>query len=323
MMLTTGMALAEPLRIATYHAPLSRKGPGLLLRDILAGDDALRATLAPIVEVRPDVLILTDIDYDHDLAALGALGAMLAGAGADLPHAFALRPNTGLQTEQDLDGDGRRGGPRDAQGYGWFSGQGGMAVLSRWPVDPAGVTDLSALLWADLPGTRMTPDDPAPDLQRLSSSGHWSLRLLAPDPFTLLMFHATPPVFDGPEDRNGRRNADEIALWRRYLEGELGLPVPEGPLVLAGNANLDPAQGEGLRAEIAALLAHPGLRAVAPTGPFGLATARWPPPGPGALRVQYLMHSPDLVARDQGQVWPDTSAGAAHALIWADLMPVP
>ncbi len=32
-----------------------------------------------------------------------------------------------------------------------------------------------------------------------------------------LVSHPTPPVFDGPEDRNGARNADEIRLWQEYL----------------------------------------------------------------------------------------------------------
>ena len=35
----------------------------------------------------------------------------------------------------------------------------------------------------------------------------------------LLAHHPTPPVFDGPEDRNGRRNHDEAALWTAWLDG--------------------------------------------------------------------------------------------------------
>ena len=32
-----------------------------------------------------------------------------------------------------------------------------------------------------------------------------------------LVSHPTPPVFDGPEDRNGRRNFDEIRFWADYI----------------------------------------------------------------------------------------------------------
>ena len=33
----------------------------------------------------------------------------------------------------------------------------------------------------------------------------------------VLVSHPTPPTFDGPEDRNGLRNADEIAFWKQYV----------------------------------------------------------------------------------------------------------
>jgi hypothetical protein len=32
-----------------------------------------------------------------------------------------------------------------------------------------------------------------------------------------LVSHSTLPVFDGPEDRNGRRNFDEIRFWADYI----------------------------------------------------------------------------------------------------------
>ena len=32
-----------------------------------------------------------------------------------------------------------------------------------------------------------------------------------------LVSHPTPPVFDGPEDRNGTRNFDEIRFWADYI----------------------------------------------------------------------------------------------------------
>ena len=51
-------ARAEPVRIATWAAPLSRDGPGLLLRDILRDEDAqLTAVYAVLAEVQPDVLV--------------------------------------------------------------------------------------------------------------------------------------------------------------------------------------------------------------------------------------------------------------------------
>ncbi|MDG1431560.1 MAG: hypothetical protein P8Q23_08320, partial [Paracoccaceae bacterium] len=52
------------------------------------------------------------------------------------------------------------------------------------------------------------------------------------------------PVFDGPEDRNGRRNADELGFWSHYLTGAMG-PAPTTHYVLVAAANLDPFDGDG------------------------------------------------------------------------------
>ena len=92
------------------------------------------------------------MDHDHDLITLATLRDRIARDGPHYPHLFALRPNSGWPTGLDMDGDGRRGGPGDAQGYGAFSGQGGMALLSRFPIATEAARDWSALLWRDLPG---------------------------------------------------------------------------------------------------------------------------------------------------------------------------
>ena len=108
-------ALADPLRIATYNTELSRDGPGLLLRDILRGeDDQIAGVTGVIARVSPDILLLQGIDYDAGGYALAAFADALAGMGADYPYRLALRPNTGMPTGLDLDGNGRLGEARDA-----------------------------------------------------------------------------------------------------------------------------------------------------------------------------------------------------------------
>lgn len=332
---------ADTLRIATLNTELSRKGPGLLLRDIERGKDPkINAVVAQIASVNPDILVLQGIDWDYENRALQALQLRLQQAGATYPHIFALQPNSGMASDLDLDGDGRFGGPRDSQGYGSFTGQDGNAVLSRLPIDREAVRDLSQLLWQDLPGAQLPrhpdgspfPSETALQAQRLSSTTHWVIPLTLPDGGTLnlLTFQATPPLFDGSEDRNGRRNADEIRLWQLLLDGALG-PSPKPPLVIAGGANLDPNRGAGRRGAIAALLADPRLQDPRPASPeAGVNTVEWE--NAGRMRVDYLLPSADLQVLDAGVVWPTVSDQASelasdqtgalasrHRLVWLDI----
>jgi hypothetical protein len=293
-----------------------------LLRDILRGDDpSVTATVDVLVDVAPDIVVLQGFDYDLNKTALDAFAEMLAASGLNYPHRFALPGNAGRQTPLDLDGDGRLGGPGDAQGYGEFFGRGAMAILSRFPILTEDVQDYTDLLWRDLPGALLPQTDAGPfpsaeaqAIQRLSSHGHWVVPLDAGalGRVTLLTFHASPPVFDGPEDRNGRRNHDEIAFWQSYLAGAFG-PVPEDRFVLLGDANLDPVQGEGIKSAINSLLKHPALKDPLPDQP----TVTWE--GVGDLRVDYLLPSTDWTIAGAGIRGTEPGIASRHGLVWVDL----
>ena len=323
-------AQSEPLRIATYNVELQRDGPGLLLRDLARGKDPqIAAVLAVIAAADADILAIQNFDYDLTGEAL----TLLAKA-AEYPHSFALRPNTGMPTGLDMNGDGKLGGPADAQGYGRFSGQGGMAILSRYPIRTDNVQDLSYLLWKDIPDALLpvTADGPFPSadalaVQRLSTTGHWIVPIDAPQGrFDLLTFHASPPVFDGPEDRNGRRNHDEIRLWQQVLDGKIGT-APTHRFVIAGDANLDPKDSDGIRSAIRNLLADARLQDVRPKGAAGTDTVDWADPVPGNLRVDYVLPSTHWAVLDAGVMWPPADDPAAptvvaasrHRLVWVDL----
>ncbi len=335
---------------------LSRRGPGILLRDILKGDDpAIKAIIETVAEIDPDVLLLTGIDWDYDLAALTALAKGFEDKGTSFPNLFARQPNSGLMTEMDLDGDGRSGGPGDAQGYGKFTGDGGVALLSRLPMDHDKVRDFSQVLWQDLPDAslpeidgQLFPSVEASEIQRLSSAVHWDIPIILPNGrLHVLAFAAGPPVFDGPEDRNGLRNHDEVAFWTRYLDGQLATP-PKDPVVVMGNGNLDPVDGEGLHQAMINLLAHPRLQDPAPRSDGGeqaaaqggandrhradpsFDTVDWrDDPGPGNLRVSYVLPDRSLDVKDAGVFWPVPNApnaklitakdGPRHRMVWVDI----
>lgn len=264
---------------------------------------------------------------------------------AGFAHAFSMAPNSGLPTGLDIDGNGRLGEARDAQGYGRFRGDGGIAVLSQYPINESGVQDHTAMLWRDLPNAQIPPTDTddVGAVQRLSSTAHWVVPIAAPDgQFDLLASSHTPPVFDGPEDRNGRRNADELALWMHVLKGDLG-QVPHD-FVFAANFNLDPMDGEGRTEVLEALLAHPSLQDPKPRSDGGLAasnpdhigdpgldTADWAETGPGNLRVSYVLPATTWEVVDAGVFWPaahdpqaallggDGRAAGPHRLVWVDI----
>lgn len=328
------------MRIATWNVGLDRKGPGLLVQDLASGEDPqIAAVVRVLAALDADLILLTSVDYDRGGAALDLLADRLDAAGTPYPHRFALRPNTGIRTGFDVDGDGRLGGPRDAQGFGQFSGQGGMAILSRSPLDEAGARDHSAFLWRDLPGA-LLPEGMDPGLlevQRLATTGFWDVPVQTPHgTLHLLAWHATPPVFDGPEDRNGRRNHDEARFWRLYLERALPIAPPEAPFVLLGDGNLDPADGDGLREGIGALLAHPALQDPLPKGSHGREEpAHQGDPALdtviydhlGGLRLDYVLPSAGLTVTDAGVLWPgpddplaaDLAAASRHFPVWVDI----
>lgn len=284
-----------------------------------------------IVEQAPDILLLLDFDHDFEGRALQAFVDLLATAGHPMPHHLAPTPNAGQITALDLDGDGRLGGAGDAQGWGRFTGDGGMVLLSRFSLIPDTLRDHGPFLWRDLPGTRLPQDETgAPVLsdailavQRLASVAAWEVSVHPPNgpPLGLMAWHAGPPVFGGPHRRNWLRNAAENAFWLARLDGRLG-PLPRHPYVLLGDSNLDPDRGAGDHAVMRALLGHPALQdpapraAEAPPGVRADATAHWPQ-GPGALRVDYILPSADLAVTDARLVWP--SDDATHALIIVDI----
>ena len=305
------------------------------MRDILRGQDPqIDATISVIRAAAPDILVLQDFDYDAEEIALSAFSAMLAQAGIDFPYQFTLRPNSGRMTPFDLDGNGRSGDGQDAEGYGRFNGQGGMAILSRFPIAD-GVVDFSRLLWSQMPEAEahdLYSDDILQTLP-LFSVGAWQVPIILPDgdQFHLLTTHATAPVFDGPEDRNGRRNADVLRFWQNYIGGwappEME-PLSATDFALIGTLNLDPTQGEGHRDVLRALLSHPALQDVRPRSRAGaIETTDWPDPDPGDLRVDYILPAASLTITDHGVLWGQqdealataVAAASDHRLVWLDI----
>lgn len=335
------------VRLATFNAAMARQGAGVLAAEIAKGSAQIAAVAGIILRVRPDILVLTEFDRDPAHLALARFAALLregvAGLeGLDYPFLYQGPVNSGVPSGHDLDGDGRRGGRADAYGYGSFPGQDGMAVLSRFAIDHGAVRGFRRFRWAALPEADrpMNPDgtpfhsDEVWRAMRLPAKSLWDVPVTLPGGAVLhvLATYTTAPVFDGPEDRNGRRNADEIRLLTGLIEGATWLEddaggkggLPEGAhFVVSGDLNADPFDGEARRAAIHALLTHPRVRDPGPASAGGVAaaalqgganaghdgpaaqdTADWREPEPGNLRVDYVLPSAGLAVTGAGLFWP-------------------
>lgn len=332
------------LRLATYHSDAARKGPGLLLHALLQGKDPQLHALAHVIAVLDaDILLLHDIDLDAGGATSAALGRFLAQNGAPYPHILAPMPNAGVPSGLDLNGDGRLGRANDALGFGAFRGQGGMVLLSRLPIITEELIDFTGLLWRDLPGAQLPrlsdgtpfPSAAALDVQPLSAVGAWAVPLRLPGGagrLWVMAFHASPPVFDGREDRNGRRNADELRLWAQVLDGTMTPALPGQYFVLMGVTNIDPVLGEGRRDGLQRLAQHPGLHPDKTSPHLGLPTVDWSGLGLGLRQASRIFPARSLPLRGGGVLWPTPPSPAAdifakasrHRPVWLDIaMPPP
>ncbi|MEN0110598.1 MAG: endonuclease/exonuclease/phosphatase family protein [Planctomycetota bacterium] len=357
------------IRVAAYNVAMYREKLGDLAEELRSGTSEQAVRIAEVIRrVRPDVLLLCEIDYDpaNNPPALFADRYLAAGDGAappiEYPHRFTAPVNTGVPSGLDLDGDGATDGPADGWGYGAYPGQYGMAVLSRLPIDAEASRTFQELRWSNLPDAwrPVWPDsgdafydDATWRAMRLPSKSFWDVvvRTTGGEALHLIGSHPTPPVFDGPEDRNGTRNADEVRLVREYVEGGLAEYFVDdrgrvGPLrpgeafVVLGDLNADPHDGGGNRSAISrlirsdALAADPrprspgalaarrdGFRAeVAKKGDPALATCD------GGLRIDYALPSANLRVLASGVYWPAPGEPGAeavnasdHRLVWVDV----
>lgn len=326
------------IRVATYNTHLARGEAGKIITELQDGSSQVDAVVRIIAEVNPDVLLINELDFDDDREALGLFMERLAGAGVEYGYSFVAPVNTGRATGLDLTGDGKDYGPENAQGWGVFEGQFGMALLSRLPIKSDDIRTFAGVRWSEMPDNLYPVDyfpEPALEVLRLSSKSHWDVPVqVGNQTLHLLASHPTPPVFDGDEDRNGRRNHDEIRFWVDYIDGKdwmLSDQGTEGGLsgeasfVVIGDLNNDPENGDGRREAIEGLLGHQRVQDTAPKGSVGAATADFPEVG--QLRVDYVLPSNDLEVLSSGVFWPAEDKplygavlGASdHRLVWIDI----
>ena len=371
-----GASAASPVtRFATFNASLNRGSAGQALTDLSSPGNAQANAVAEIIQrTRPEILLINEFDYYAPTEAhpdgplveafrdnyleVGQNGA----APIDYPYSFVAPSNTGISSGHDLNnngvtdttpGDNAYGD--DSLGFGVFPGQFGMVVYSQHPILTNEIRTFQHFLWKDMPGA-LLPDDPATPAPHdwynadelaifpLSSKSHWDVPIDVDGKVVhFLVSHPTPPVFDGPEDRNGTRNSDEIRLWADYItpgptsgyiyddEGTHGGLQPGSAFVIAGDQNSDPLDGDSIPGSIQQLLEHQLVNTKATPSSAGGAywsdvqnflndnhrsdphhdtadfcdTPAFPPcSGPGNLRADYVLPRKSLKIIDAAVFWP-------------------
>lgn len=380
---TAPVNAADTLRIATFNVsmeatnylddPTTATGSELFERLADGEHPQIRGIAEIIQRVRPDILLLNEFDYSSEpersvLPFLQHyLGVSQQGqAPVDYPYWFQAPVNTGVDSGHDLDNDGSASGiAQDAFGYGLYPGHYGMLLLSRYPIDTSAARTFQHFLWRDMPGGLL--DDirredgsawyraDARAVFRLSSKSHWDIPIEVPldsgpghARLHVLASHPTPPGFDGEEDRNGRRNHDEIRLWADYIgagvaadylyddRGHRGGLAGERFVVL-GDLNASVEGGSARPEAIAALLGSALIDDRLPPRSEGAVRNR--PDDPGAarhtaswgMRADYVLPSrAGWRVRGSGVFWPapgdplqrlvaSRAASSDHRLVWVDL----
>lgn len=347
------------VRFATLNASLGSTDPfnpqGLIDRLSVPGNTQAAAVAEIIQRTNPDVLLINEFDYDA--AGLGVelfqenyLGVSQNGAApVYYPYVYIAPSNTGIPSGKDLNnaaGVGTVPGTQeyadDALGFGRYPGEFGMAVLSKYPIKSPQIRTFQNFLWKDMPGNLIPPGFYSPDelaILPLSSKSHWDIPVQIPGArmIHILAAHPTPPVFDGAEDRNGRRNHDEIRFWAdyvgcgsdRYIQDDEGKHFGlrgNGSFLILGDYNADPFDGDGVPGAIDQLLDCPfvnssatpmslggpdralaqGLDNLTHSGNPAYDTADFgeTPFGPGNLRADYVLPSTRLTIENAGIFWP-------------------
>jgi len=356
-------AEVDPVRFSTFNASLNRNAEGQLISDLSTPNNQQARNVAEIIQrTRPEVLLINEFDYDAKGKALRLFqrNYLSKAHNGARPISFRYRytapSNTGIASGFDLNNNGQAvttpGAPGygdDAFGFGAYPGQFGMAVYSRYPILSSRIRTFRKFLWKDMPGAKL-PDNPStPEPQdfysaeeknvfRLSSKSHWDIPVrVGRKVISFLASHPTPPVFDGPEDRNGKRNFDEIRFWADYIsanrrrsayiyddQGRRGGLVRRRRFVIAGDQNSDPKDGDSIPGAIQQLTEHPlvdtsftpsskgAVEAAAVQGgananhqnPPQFDTADFSDRAPGNLRADYVLPRVGQGIRGGAVFWP-------------------
>lgn len=344
------------------------KSEKVLIQELSTGTNPQIINIATIIQtVRPDVILLNEFDYIADpekgvkAFIKNYLNKDQAGSKAiDYPYFYYSTVNTGQPSPFDLDNNGKAEKfGNDAWGFGMYPGQYAMVLLSRFPIETTQIRTFQHFKWKDMPnGLQVKKADGSPwyskeawDQFPLSSKSHWDVPVkIGSKTVHVLVSHPTPPTFDGPEDKNGKRNHDEIRFWRDYIsdrnnsgyiyddKGNRGGLNEKASFVIMGDQNASPDEGNAITDGIKSLLSHQKVNNDLPPASNGGAqhspdnkfaknhTAFW------RMRADYVLPSRNgLKVLGSGVFWPGKDepfadlvlkreSSSDHRLVWVKVV---
>lgn len=368
---------SSSIRVALFNIRELSTEKLLMIDDQGAGqEEQLLAAAQIIKKINPDILIINEIDHDYQSIQEGLIlnlvrfeDAYLSRGedGITFPHKFTAPCNTGIPTGLDLDKDGIVSGEAnvgsrnygtDCYGFGTYPGQYSMGLYSKYPIDTDKVRTFQKFLWKDLPDHHMPPgyyDEEAVAIFRLSSKSHWDVPVeVNGKTINLFLSHPTPPSFDGEEDRNGRRNFDELKFWAHYIDNDSALyddnNIKGGysgnsPFLIAGDLNA--SRHSDTRFEymtaIDQLINHSKIQ---DSGKWLVSRGGWegrvkgPPDywerntakfgNDYRMQIDYLLPGKNIKITKGGVFWPSESkdpdgnsladSASDHRLVWLDIV---
>ncbi len=383
--LSKAMAFETPtqLRIATFNVSMealnyvnrsSNSNPKVSsneLTNALQQSSQQIKNIAEIIQrINPDIILLNEfdrVDNSHKNIRTFINQYLVHGqngqASIDYPYFYQGAVNTGVKINTDTNHyskntDGKTNlQSRNMHGFGYFEGHYGMVLLSKYPIKEKEIRTFQHFKWRDMPNALkpIVPSTNKPWFNnetwkklRLSSKSHWDIPVnVNGKTIHILASHPTPPVFDGPENRNGKRNHDEIRFWFDYINGDQahyiyddlgnkGGLAPQQTFVIIGDQNASSVEGDAIVAGINTLLNDAKIQDPKPTSMGGknhdnnnpnaqYHTAYW------GMRADYILPSlSNLTIIDSGVFWPEKQqesyrliknrqASSDHRLVWVDV----
>ena len=341
-----------------------------LNKALLSSHQQIKNIAEIIQRVNPDIILLNEFDRTNEshinlkLFLQRYLAKSQHGQKAvQYPYFYQGAVNTGVKVTDVKVALNKTSNEKEIKhGFGFFPGHFGMALLSKYPINYDKIRTFQLFKWHDMPNALQpfTVDANNNKLKkmwysaevwralRLSSKSHWDIPVNVKGKVVhILASHPTPPVFDGKEDRNGKRNHDEIRFWLDYITPNKGSYIyddnkqygglsADQSFIILGDQNASSVEGDAINSSIANLLSSNLTQDVMPKSDGGKThspenshgkhhTAYW------RMRADYVLPSvKGLTPVNSGVFWPlpsnntyrlikDRSASSDHRLVWVDV----